>query len=243
MIRQLGDFYLDAGRYAESIPLLQAAYQIDPADHKNEYRLALALKGAGDFSLAREHVLKLLAHGENGDLCRLAGELDEISGDPLAAVHEFERAVRLDPSEENYFEWGGELLLHRAILQAQEVFQDGVKAYPKSVRMLTALGTALFAGAHYEEAAQRLCDASDLSPANPEPYVFMGKIEMVAPNPLACVEERLARFVDLQPRNSLANYYYAMAILKGQTKSADQRSSATGGDAAQQGGDDRRQIR
>ncbi len=220
---QLGDFYLDAGRYAESIPLLQKAYQIDPADHKTEYQLALALKGAGDLSLAREHVGKLLANGESGDLCRMAGELDEASGDPLVAVHEFERAVRLDPSEENYFEWGGELLLHRAILQAQQVFQDGVKAYPKSVRMLTALGTTLFASAHYEEAAQRLCDASDLNPANPEPYVFMGKIETVAPNPLACVDERLARFVKLQPENSFANYYYAMSILKGQAQPADQQ--------------------
>jgi tetratricopeptide (TPR) repeat protein len=221
--RQLGDFYLDAGRYGESIPLLQTAYQINPADHKNEYRLALALKGAGDFSQAREHVGKLLAHGEIADLCRLAGELDETSGDSLAAVHEFEQAVRLDPSEENYFEWGGELLLHRAILQAQEVFQDGAKAYPKSVRMLTALGTALFASAHYKEAAQRLCDASDLSPANPELYIFMGKIEMVAPNPLACIDQRLARFVDLQPGNSFANYYYAMAIWKVQAQPADQQ--------------------
>jgi tetratricopeptide (TPR) repeat protein len=223
VIRQLGDFYLDAGRYGESVPLLQTAYQINPADHKNEYRLALALKGAGDFSLAREHVGKLVAHGENADLCRLAGELDETSGDSLAAVHEFEQAVRLDPSEENYFEWGGELLVHRAILQAQQVFQDGAKAYPKSVRMLTALGTALFASAHYEEAAQRLCDASDLSPANPEPYIFMGRIETVAPNPLACIDQRLARFVDLQPGNSFANYYYAMAIWKGNAHPADQQ--------------------
>jgi tetratricopeptide (TPR) repeat protein len=221
--RQLGNFYLDAGRYAESIPPLQTAYQVDPADRKNEYRLALALKGAGDYSLAREHVGRLLAHGKSGDLCRLAGELDETSGDPVTAVHEFERAVRLDPSEANYFEWGGELLVHRAIVQAQEVFQDGIKAYPKSVRMLTALGTALFAGAHYEEAAQRLCDASDLNPASPEPYEFMGKIEIVAPNSLACVDERLERFVNLQPENSLANYYDAMSILKGQAQPADQQ--------------------
>jgi tetratricopeptide (TPR) repeat protein len=221
--RQLGDFYFRGSRYRESIPLLQNAYQIDPANHDNEYQLALALKGSGDFSQAREHVGKLLAYGESADLHRLVGELDETANDPLAAVHEFEQAVRLDPSEENYFAWGSELLLHRAILQAQEVFQDGAKACPKSVRMLTALGTALFASAHYEEAAQRLCDASDLSPANPEPYIFMGKVEMVAPNPLACVGQRLARFVELQPGNSLANYYDAMAIWKGQAQPADQQ--------------------
>jgi tetratricopeptide (TPR) repeat protein len=221
--RQLGDFYLHAGRYIESIPLLQTAYQIDPANRDNEYQLALALNRTGNLSQAREHLGKLLAHGESADLHRLAAELDESAGDPLAAVHEYEQAVRLDPSEENYFAWGSELLLHRAILQAQEVFQNGAKAYPKSVRMLTALGTALFSGAHYEEAAQRLCDASDLSPADLDPYIFMGRIEVVAPNPLPCVQQRLARFVDLQPGNSLANYYYAMAILKGYAQPLDQQ--------------------
>jgi tetratricopeptide (TPR) repeat protein len=147
---------------------------------------------------------------------RLVGELDEKSGDPLGAVHEYEQAVHLDPSEQNYFEWGSELLLHRAILQAQEVFHKGVETYPRSVRMLTGLGAALFAGARYDEAALRLCNASDLNPTDPEPYIFMGKIEIAAPNTLACIEQKLARFVQEQPENSLANYFYAMALLKRQ---------------------------
>ena len=221
---QLGEFYLRAGRYRESIPLLQSAYRIDPANHGNEYDMALAYEASGDFSRAREGVHELLAHQESAGLHRLAGELDEKQGDPLAAVHEYEQAVRLEPTEQNYFEWGSELLLHRAVWQAQEVFRKGADAYPKSVRMLTGLGTALFASALYDEAAVRLCDASDLNPADPEPYIFMGKIQMAAPNPLNCIKPRLARFVQLQPENSLANYLYAMAILKRQEKSADEHA-------------------
>jgi tetratricopeptide (TPR) repeat protein len=218
---KLGAFYLHAGRYQESIPLLRAAYKIDPGNYDNEYDLALALKGSGEFAAARRHVERLLAHSDNADLHRLAGEIDEKLGDPLAAVHEYERAVREDPSEQNYFAWGSELLFHRAVWQAKAVFEEGVKKYPKSGRMLTALGAALFAGALYDEAALRLCAASDLNPADPEPYIFMGKIEMASPNPLACVEQKLARFVRLQPDNSLANYFYAMTIWKqqGQTVS------------------------
>ena len=181
-------------------------------------------KQAGDFSQARDHVQKLLAQQDNADLHRLLGELDEKMGDPLAAVHEDEQAVRLDPSEENYFAWGSELLLHRAVWQAAEVFRNGAKAYPKSARMLAALGTALFAGALYDEAAASLCSASDLNPADPEPYIFMGRIEMAAPKPLACVEPRLARFVQQQPANSLANYFYAMAIWKRQQQPPDQQA-------------------
>ena len=152
------------------------------------------------------------------------GELDEKMGDPLAAVHEDEQAVRLDPSEQNYFAWGSELLLHRAVWQAAEVFRNGAKAHPNSARMLAALGTALFAGARYDEAAASLCSASDLNPADPEPYIFMGRIEMAAPKPLACVEPRLARFVQQQPANALANYLYAMAIWKRQEQAPDEKA-------------------
>jgi len=218
---QLGELYFRGARYKESIPLLRAAYEIDPSNHANEYDLARALKEAGDFRRSREHIRKLLAHRESADYHRLAGELDEKLADPLAAVHELEQAVRLDPSEENYFAWGSELLLHRAVWQAQEVFRKGADAYPKSARMLTALGTALFASARYDEAAVRLCQASDLNPADPEPYIFMGKIEIAAPDSLACVEQKLARFAQEQPDNSLANYFYAMAVWKRQQQSAD----------------------
>ena len=221
--RKLGEFYLRAGRYKESVSQLQTAYGIDPANRDNEYQLAQAMKGAGDFSHARDHVQKLLATADTADLHRLAGELDEKLDDPLAAVHEFEQAIHRDPSEENYFAWGSELLLHRAILQAQQVFQDAAKVYPRSARILTALGTALFASAHYEEAALRLCDASDLNPTDPSPYIFMGRIDMVAPNPLACVRQKLARFVQEQPDNSLANYFYAMAMWKGQAETPDRQ--------------------
>ena len=218
---ELGELYLQAGRYPDSVPLLRTAYQIDPKNEANEYDLVLALKGSGDYAGAREHVDKLIAHKETADLDRLSGEIAEKAGDPLTAVRRFEQAVREDPSEQNYFEWGSELLVHRAVLQAKNVFATGAKLYPKSDRMLTALGAALFAGAFYDEAAQRLCDASDLNPANPEPYLFMGKIEIAAPNPLACVEQKLARFVELQPENPLANYYYAMALWKQQNLSID----------------------
>jgi Flp pilus assembly protein TadD len=217
----LGKFYLQAEQFDEALPPLESAYRIEPHNHDNELDLALALQGKGNFTRAREHVQGLLASRETAEGHRLAGELDEASGDPLSAVHEFERAVRQDPSEQNYFEWGSELLLHRAVWQAKDVFSTGAKAYPKSQRMLTALGAALFAGALYDEAARRLCEASDLDPADPEPYTFMGRIEISAPNPLPCVEQKLARFAEQRPADPLANYFYAMTLWKQKGQSTD----------------------
>ncbi len=220
---RLGEFYLHAGKYRESIPLLETAAKIDPANYNNAYDLVLALQGAGEFSQARDRLRNLPAHPDSADLHRLSGDLDEQLGDPLAAVHEYEQAVRLDPSEQNYFAWGSELLLHRAVWQAQEVFKKGAEAYPKSARMLAALGAALFAGALYDQAASQLCAASDLNPADPGPYLFLGKIQIAAPEPLPCVEPKLARFAREQPESALANYFYAMAIWKRQGRPPDPR--------------------
>ena len=210
--QQLGQYYIDQERYSDAVPLLQTAYEINGKDKENEYDLAMALMRSGHSASARDHILRLLSDGDKPQWHKLAGELDEQIGDPLSAVREFERAVKGDPSEDNYFKWGSELLHHRAIWQAKDVFESGARAYPHSTRMLTALGAALFAGAMYEEAARRLCEASDLNPNDAEPYAFMGKVEIAAPNPLPCIEARLERFAKLQPENALGNYYYAMAF-------------------------------
>ncbi|MGA2536014.1 MAG: tetratricopeptide repeat protein [Terracidiphilus sp.] len=220
--RQLGSFYLHAGSYAQAVPFLQAAFTLDPGDQENEYDLALASENSGNLSQALEHAKNLLAKGQDAEWHSLAGDIDEKLGDPLNAVHEYEQAASLSPSETNYFNWGTELLLHRAVWQAQEVFEKGVKAYPQSSRMLTALGAALFAGARYDEAARRLCDASDLNPRDVKPYEFMAKIDIAAPSPLPCIEEKLSRFAHQQPRDSQANYFYAMALWKARGNSTDE---------------------
>jgi tetratricopeptide (TPR) repeat protein len=178
------------------------------------YDLASAYQAKGDFARAREQVRQVLAAANDAEGHRLLGDLDERLNDPLEAVHEFEQAARMDPSEQNYFEWGSELLLHRAAKPAAEVFTKGSGAHPQSARMLAGLGAALYSVGSYDEAARRLCDASDLQPADPAAYLFLGKIEKVTSAPLPCSEEKLARFVQHQPGNALANYYYAISLWK-----------------------------
>ncbi len=176
--------------------------------------------GAIGPEIAREHVRQRLAN-ENGlsqhdeaDLRRMLGDLDGKLGDPLGAEREYERAAGLDASERNYFAWGAELLLHRAAAPAVEVFGRGARLHPDSARMLAGLGAALYTSGSADEAAQRLCEASDLDPANSTPYLFLGKMQEASPGPLPCAEHKLARFAQDQPENALANYYYAVALWK-----------------------------
>ena len=144
----------------------------------------------------------------------LLAEAAEKRGDSLEAVREYERAAELNPSESNLFDWGSELLLHRAAEPALEVFTKGNRMFPHSVRMLAGLGAAWYARGSYDQAVQYLCEASDLHPDDPTPYVFLGKIQAAENAQSDTVVERLTRFVKLQPENALANYYYAVALWK-----------------------------
>jgi Flp pilus assembly protein TadD len=94
------------------------------------------------------------------------------------------------------------------------VFGKGVRLHPDSARMLAGLGAALYTSGSAGEAAQRLCEASDLEPANSAPYLFLGKMQEASSTPLPCTEQKLARFAQDQPENALANYYYALALWK-----------------------------
>jgi Tfp pilus assembly protein PilF len=178
------------------------------------YNLALEYVGKGDFLRAREEVRKSLAFADTAQGHHLLGDLDERLNDPLEAVHEFERAAHMDPSEQNYFDWGAELLMHKAPQPATEVFAKSSNAYPDSARLLAGWGAALYAAGSYEEAALRLCAASDLRPGEAAPYLLLGEMETAAPASPPCSEERLARLVRMEPENAMANYYYALTVWK-----------------------------
>ena len=142
------------------------------------------------------------------------GDVEEELGHPLEAVREYQRAADLDPSELNLFDWGTELLTHRALEPATEVFAKGNRLFPKSVRMLIGLGVAWYARGSYDRAARVLGDASELAPEDPTPYLFIGKMQSAETAPTKESVERLARFQQYEPDNPLANYYYAVSLWK-----------------------------
>jgi tetratricopeptide (TPR) repeat protein len=226
---ELGAFYLYSHREREAIPLLQAASEIKPEDYANMYDLALAYERAGDLSQARDFLHKMLTKFTNADAHRLLGDVEERLGDPLSAVREYERAAELDSSEANFFAWGVELLIHRAVQPAVEVFTKGSNAYPDSERMLAGLGASLYAAGMYDEAAAKLCAASDLKLSDSAPYLFLARMEQASSQPLPCVEQKMRRFVNNQPDNAQANYYLAVALLKRADRSrTDARSQEAG---------------
>jgi tetratricopeptide (TPR) repeat protein len=217
--QQLGRLLVAEGKAREGLLYLERASRLNPGDDENAYELALARANSGDYERARTDVRALLtlqikSGQQKAEPHHLLGEVDEKLGNPLEAVQEYQRAAELNPSESNLFDWGAELLMHRAGEPALEVFTKGNRLYPRSVRILAGLGASWYVHGSYDQAAQRLCEASDLDPNDPSPYLLMGKMQAVEPTPSEAIVEKLGRFVRLQPQNALANYYYAVSLWK-----------------------------
>lgn len=212
--RDLGEFLVSGGRARDAIPYLDHAAELKPADYEGAYDLALANAEAGNYERARESAQALLIHHDKAELHHLLADTQEKLGNSLEAVHEYERAAALDPREPYLFDWGSELLLHHAPEPALDVFTQGIRLFPHSARMLIGLGAAWFVRGSYDQAVERICQASDLNPKDPAPYLFLAKIEIAQASPSDAIVEKLRQFVALQPENTEANYYYAVALWK-----------------------------
>jgi tetratricopeptide (TPR) repeat protein len=226
---RLGKSLADNGKASEGLVYLERASKLKPGDYPSSFLLAMAYAEAGQYPRARASAKTLLAaqggdKKNQADLHHLLGDVEEKAGNPLDAVREYQRAAELNPSEPNFFNWGSELLLHRAIDPAIEVFGKGNQLFPQSARLLVGLGVAWYTNGSYDQAAQRLCQASDLNPNDPKAYLFLGKIQAVETMQSECSSERLARFVKLQPDSALANYFYGVNLWKRRTGSDDART-------------------
>ncbi len=205
---------------------LRDAVAREPASFEANQKLGRLLAENGR---AAEAVLYLSRasqlNSKDPEIHHLLGYVEEQAGHPLEAVREYQRAAELDPSEPDLFDWGTELLAHRALEPATEVFAKGNRLFPRSVRMLAALGVAWYARGSYDQAAQCLINASDLAPDNPTPYLFLGKMQSVETTPSEGTMEKLARFAQLQPDSALANYYYAVSLSKESRKESGSQST------------------
>ncbi len=165
-----------------------------------------------DLERRRSEIRARLVREDMAELHHSLADVEEGLSNPLEAVREYQRAAEMEPSEPYLFDWGAELLAHRAPGPAVEVFAKGHRLFPRSARMLLGLGVAQYARGAYDAALQALFQASDLEPSDSTPYLFLGKMQGVETAELHGFVDKFARFAALQPDNALANYYYAVSL-------------------------------
>lgn len=176
---------------------------------------------AGSLAEREGEIRAALAKEDSADLHVQLADIEEREGRSLEAVHDYQRAVEMQPSEAHQFVWGAELLLHHAYEPAIIVFTQGRKLYPQSTRMLLGLAVATYANGTREAAERLFVEACDLDPSNPTPYLFLGRFQALENIDVTAWVERMSRFVRLHPESAMAHYLYAMALERQAEKEGD----------------------
>ncbi|MGB2590091.1 MAG: tetratricopeptide repeat protein [Candidatus Acidiferrum sp.] len=211
----LAEFYVQSQKVSQAVPYLERAEQIQPGSYDNGYDLSLAYLLTGRLADARAEIQALLKQKNTPELHNLLGAVEEQDGKFVQAANEYELAAHADSSESNLFDWGSELLLHRTLQPAIEVFQDAAARFPASARIEIGLGMALYAHGNYDDAVKSLLRAADLSPTDASCYLFLSRAYDSSPSQADEVIQRFRRYSEIQPHNGRALYYYAMSLWKG----------------------------
>ena len=194
--------------------LASAAAPPEPAIDA-ELARAAALVEAGEPARAVEMLRAVLPRRDTAAVRNQLGDALEAAGDLMGAAEEFQRAAHADPTEENLFDWGNNLLRLRAYEPASRVLVEAVKRHPGSARLQVALGIARYSRGQFDEAIRAFGAAADLEPDDERPYLFLGEMYGVSTDLSGEVTRRLARFVEKQPGHALGRFYYAMSLWKG----------------------------
>jgi tetratricopeptide (TPR) repeat protein len=211
----LADFLLQSGKIADARPLLEEAQRIQPDSYDNSYDLAMADFLLGRFDDARRLAQSLAQKQNTGEVHNLLGQINEKDGKFIDSANEYETAAHLDPSEDNLFDWGSEMLLHRTYEPAIAIFQQATARYPNSPRLYIGLGLSLYSRGKYDDAVQALLTAARLDPGDARCYLFLSKAYDSSPNQADAVIQAFRRFADLQPADARAQYFLAISLWKG----------------------------
>jgi tetratricopeptide (TPR) repeat protein len=217
---EIGEFYASRGNVAAAVASLKVAQTIKPADYNNGYDLALAEIEVGKLSDAGMQIDKLIHIKDVAELHSLLAEVYEKEGSFLRAAEEYQRAVRMNPTEDAIFDWATELLRHHNFKESAEVFARGTEHYPRSPRMFTGLGMTQSLMGNSETAVSAMLHALDLAPSDPKGYFFLSMLDSIPSTQAADVNARFEQYAAENPSVAKAQLYYANSLFRANPLSA-----------------------
>ena len=159
---------------------------------------------------------------QTADVHERAGRDYETSGQLGQAAAEYERAIELNPREEQYyFEAAHAYLLLQRFDPAARILERGSKTFPKSAQLELALGVAYYGQRRFAEATRAFLRTIDLVPEVEQPYVFLGKMLDQAGDRMPEVLRRFQNWAAENPNDPRAQFVYAKGLIE------------SGGDAVQ----------
>jgi tetratricopeptide (TPR) repeat protein len=212
----LGVLLGSGGAFELAIPRFQEALRLDPTNHSATTNLALAYKSVGKTSAAIDLLRRAVKERPSAALYNLLAGLEEESGEYVEAVRSFQRAVELDPNNEQYyFDLGMEYLSHFTFGPAAEVYRVGTQKFPHSSRQFLGLAFSRYAVREYAEAADAFTTALEIDPESSTIFqAWTTVLSFLAPKDWDALLPRLDRLAAAHPRNADLAFAYGAALFR-----------------------------
>ena len=221
--QHLAEVLIAHSEFSESIEELKKVVELDANRTDLRFNLALAQFKGGRLDEALESADKCKALGDNAELEDLLGDIQEASGDSLAAVRSYQEAVTLDPGEEKYrLSLAVELMRHKSFEAGKVVLTQAAELHPKSWRIQLTLGLLEYFAGSDAEAIRILVHAADLAPEPEVALKYVGDIQMdlVSAPDLAALTQ-LCGYSDRHPKNGTLQYYCGALLFRRNNLSGD----------------------
>jgi tetratricopeptide (TPR) repeat protein len=159
---------------------MRSALALAPADAGLQTATAAAELQAGPLDDALAHAR---AAGGTAAGQALIADIQEKRGQYLDAVKAYQAAVALDPGREQFrIALALELVQHYTFEPAIAVLQQAAPRFPKSARIRTLLGVALYAAGRFDEAETSMTDALALDPGLEPVYGYLAQAAFESPS-------------------------------------------------------------
>jgi tetratricopeptide (TPR) repeat protein len=216
----LGSAFIQKGDYTSAAGPLTRLANAEPSI-ENLYSLAIDLLSTGkaDDKLRAVEVFERMKKtaGDSGSLHVLFGRAYRDAGDMPSALKEFQRAVALDPHtiHAHYFLGLAQLSMNewKPTPGAEADLRTEAEYFPHDYLANYMLGFITSGERNYEESDKYLLAASKISPAAPEPFLYMG-LNAFSQERMDVAEKMLRRAVELTGSDEArANYQIRRAYV------------------------------
>ncbi len=199
--------------YLSAIPLMERARQAFPQSYDVNFNLALAYFRSGRYEKSNAILKPLLERDSKAEAHNLFGSVQEKLGQQTQAEASFQKAVALEPSNEDFqFDYANHFLQFENSHSAATVFASEVERFPKSWRMRLGLGSAYYLSGKNEQAAQALLQVVQLNPRSQLAYFLMGKIYEAVESAQTPIYEALKSYCGTKPADPWAYYNLGMIL-------------------------------
>jgi tetratricopeptide (TPR) repeat protein len=220
---RIAEILTRANLFSEAATDFALAATLAPDRGDLQFNLALAQFRAGSLDAALASAQRAKALEDTASVESLIGDIQEKRGDALAAVHSYQAAVTLEPSEERYrLALGLELLRHQTFDAALVVFNQASTLFPRSVRVKILLGLTYYFVDRSADAIHALMEATQQDPHDQIAQRYLGEITLQdASAPDRAAAAQVCRFADEVPQNKTADAYCGAILLRLARDNAD----------------------